>query len=189
METLEKESKYKIIITLLFILALFLETIIIPKFFSDYYSILNLIIWLVIAVFSKNLENQHNNFKAKRETIKTVFIIIFLYLLLYYLSGLFMGFSKNIYINSLKNIIVNFLMYIAIIPFQEYTRSRIINNTRSLFVYFLITVLLMISSIDYTNLYKHFSTEAVAFEYIAGTLYPILIEGILCSFLVKKRFL
>ena len=133
METFEKESKYKVIITILILFAIFIEIIIIPKFFYDYSSILNLVIWIIIAVFSQKLQNQHNNFKSKKETFKTVFIIISVYLILYYLSGLVLGFAKNIYTNSFKNIIVNFIMFIAIIPFQEYTRSRIVNNSRNNF--------------------------------------------------------
>ena len=186
METFEKESKYKVIITILIIFAIFIEIIIIPKFFYDYSSILNLVIWIIIAVFSQKLQNQHNNFKSKKETFKTVFIIISVYLILYYLSGLVLGFAKNIYTNSFKNIIVNFIMFIAIIPFQEYTRSRIVNNSRNNFIYFLITVALILSSIDYSNLIYYFASGSSAFEYIAGTLYPLIIESVLCTFLVKK---
>ena len=186
METFERESKYKVIITLLIILALFVEILVIPKFFSDYSSILNLVIWIIIAIISQNLENQHNNFKSKKETFKTIFIIISIYLILYYTSGIFLGFAKNVYTNSLKNIIINFIMYIAIIPFQEYTRSRIVNNTRNSFIYFLITVALILSNINYSNLSNYFSTGSTAFEYIAGTIYPLIIESILCTFLVKK---
>ena len=186
METFERESKFKVIITLLIILALFVEILIIPKFFPDYASILNLVIWIIIAFISQNLENQHNNFKSKKETLKTVFIIVSIYLVLYYASGLILGFAQNVYSNSLKNIIVNFIMYIAIIPFQEYTRSRITNNTRNKFVYILITIALILSSINYSSLSSYFSTGSVAFEYIAGTIYPLIIESILCTFLVKK---
>ena len=186
METFEKESKYKVIITILILFAIFIEIIIIPKFFYDYSSILNLVIWIVIAVFSQKLQNQHNNFKSKKETFKTVFIIISVYLILYYLSGLVLGFAKNIYTNSFKNIIVNFIMFIAIIPFQEYTRSRIVNNSRNNFIYVLITVALILSSIDYSNLIYYFASGSSAFEYIAGTLYPLIIESVLCTFLVKK---
>lgn len=186
MESLEKESNYKIIIFFLIVLALILEMVIIPSFFSDYYSILNLLIWMIIAVFSKNLTNQHNNFKSKEETFKTVFIIISIYLILYYLSGLIFGFAKNVLTNSLKNIIINFIMYIAIIPFQEYTRSRVINNTRSKLVFVFITVAIILSSINYISFLSNFSTGSVAFEYVAGTIYPLVIEGILCSFLVSK---
>ena len=89
METFERESKYKVIITLLIILALFVEILVIPKFFSDYSSILNLVIWIIIAIISQNLENQHNNFKSKKETFKTIFIIISIYLILYYTSVIF----------------------------------------------------------------------------------------------------
>ena len=186
METFERESKYKVIITLLIILALFVEILVIPKFFSDYSSILNLVIWIIIAIISQNLENQHNNFKSKKETLKTVFIIISIYLFFYYASGLFLGFAKNVYTNSLKNIIINFIMYIAIIPFQEYTRSRIVNNTRNNFIYFLITVALILANINYSNLSNYFSTGSTTFEYLAGTIYPLIIESVLCTFLVKK---
>ena len=186
METFERESKFKVIITLLIILALFIEILIIPKFFPDYASILNLVLWIIIAFFSQNLDNQHNNFKSKKETFKTVFIIISMYLILYYVSGLFLGFAQNVYTNSFKNIIVNFITFIAIIPFQEYTRSRITNNTRNNFIYFLITVALILSSINYSSLSSYFSTGSVAFEYVAGTIYPLIIESVLCTFLVKK---
>ena len=77
-------------------------------------------------------------------------------------------------------------MFIAIIPFQEYTRSRVVNSTKNYFVYFLITVALILSSIDYSNLMYYLSTGSSAFEYLAGTIYPLIIEGVLCTFLVKK---
>lgn len=186
METYEEESKYKIIITLLIVFALFVEIIIIPKFFFDYSAILNLVIWIIIAVFSQKLQNQHNNFKSKKETFKTVFIIISIYLIIYYVSGLILGFVKNIYTNSFKNVIVNFITFIAIIPFQEYTRSRIVNNSRNNFIYFLVTIALILSSIDYSNLIYYFASGSSAFEYIAGTIYPLIIESVLCTFLVKK---
>ena len=64
MGKLKNEEYYKIIIATLIIMGLILEMIIIPGLFSDYYSALNLLIWIVIAIFSKNLENQHNNFKS-----------------------------------------------------------------------------------------------------------------------------
>lgn len=185
MEEFEKDQKNSIIIYVLMIVSIIFTIFIIPNYFSNYTRILNLVIWIIIFLRARTLANQHNRFKGLKEKLKTTFIIVFIYLIGYYLSGLFFGYKKSVYSHNFVGLLSNFMFYIFVIMLQEYTRSRLINNTRSFSAYAFITILLVILSFNYNKFLDNFSTGEVAFKFIASQIYPAIIKGILCTFLVK----
>lgn len=186
MDNIVNESKQLLIIYLLIIISVILTMFIIPNFFPTQYRIINLILWGIIFVRTRGVQNQHNRFKAQKEELKTIFIIVFIYLIGYYLSGLIFGYTKSIYAHTLKGLAYNFALFIVVILFKEYTRSRLINNTRSTFMYIVITILFIILDFNYNNFFDNFATGEIAFKFIASQVYPTILRGILCSFLVKK---
>jgi signal peptidase len=185
MEEFEKDQKNSIIIYFLMIISTVLTIFIIPNYFPTYTRILNVLIWIVIFLRARTLANQHNRFKGQKDKLKTIFLIVFIYLIGYYLSGIFFGYTSTIYSQSITSIISNFVFYIFVIMLQEYTRSRLVNNTRSFSMYALITIMLIILSFNYNNFLENFSTGEKAFKFIASEIYPVIIHGILCTFLVK----
>ena len=72
-----------------------------------------------------------------------------------------------------------------VILLQEYTRSRLINNTRSKLGYTFITILLILVSYNYSTVYNSFGTGENIFKFFASDVYPAIIKGILLAFLVK----
>lgn len=185
MEDFIKDRKNLIIIYGLMIVSIILTLFVIPNFFPTHYRILNLVIWFIIFLFARKVSNQHNRFKGQSEEMKTIFIIVFIYLIVYYLSGLIFGYSQSIYSHTLKGILYNILLFVVVILFQEYTRSRLINNTRSSFLYFLITLMFIVLGFNYNNFSDNFSTAENAFKFISSQIYPAIIRGILCSYLVR----
>ena len=185
MEDIFLERKKLVIIYSLMIVSIILNMFVIPKFLSIYWNVLNLVIWLVIFVISRKVSNQHNRFKGKSEKLKSIFIIVLIYLMLYYLSGLFFGYKGSVYSHSLYGLAYNFTFYILVVMLQEYTRSRLVNNTRSKVVYSIITVLMILLSYNYATVYNNFSSGENIFKFIASDIYPAIIKGILCCFLVK----
>ena len=82
MEDIFLERKKLVIIYSLMIVSIILNMFVIPKFLSIYWNVLNLVIWLVIFVISRKVSNQHNRFKGKSEKLKSIFIIVLIYLML-----------------------------------------------------------------------------------------------------------
>ena len=185
MEDIFLERKKLVIIYVLMIVSIILNMFVIPHFLSVYWNVLNLVIWLVIFVIARKVSNQHNRFKGKSEKLKSIFIITTFYIILYYLSGIFFGYKKSAYAHDLYGLAYNFTFYILVVMLQEYTRSRLVNNTRSKVVYSFITVLMILLSYNYSIVYNNFSSEENIFKFIAGDIYPAIIKGILCCFLVK----
>lgn len=185
MEDIFIERKKLAIIYSLMIVSIILNMFVIPHFLSVYWNVLNLIIWLVIFFVSRKVSNQHNRFKGKSEKLKSIFIITLMYIIIYYLSGLFFGYKKSVYSHSLYGLVFNFTFYILVIMLQEYTRSRLVNNSRSKVMYSIIIVLMILLSYNYSIVYNNFSSAENIFKFIASDIYPAIIKGILCCFLVR----
>ena len=168
MEDIFLERKKLVIIYVLMIVSIILNMFVIPHFLSVYWNVLNLVIWLVIFVIARKVSNQHNRFKGKSEKLKSIFIITTFYIILYYLSGIFFGYKKSAYAHDLYGLAYNFTFYILVVMLQEYTRSRLVNNTRSKVVYSFITVLMILLSYNYSIVYNNFSSEENIFKFIAN---------------------
>lgn len=184
MEKLKKDKYNSIIIYVLMFFSIILTIFIIPNYFSNYSRILNLVLWIIIFFRARTLANQHNRFKGLKEKIKTIFIIVSLYLIGYYLSGLIFGYLHTVYSTKLLGILSNFVFYISVMLFQEYTRSRLVNNTRSYFTYTIVTIMLIILSFNYNSFSNNFTDGETAFKFIANSIYPVIIQNILCTYLV-----
>ncbi len=185
MEEFEKDKKNSIIVYIFIFISAILTIFVIPNFLPNYTRLLNLLLWFIIFIKARSLSNQHNRFKGLNEKLKVIFIIVCIYVIGYYLSGIFFGYQKTIYSHTFLGIFSNFLFYILVIMFQEYTRSRLVNNTRSFAMYSLITIALIILSFNYNSFINNFSTGEVGFKFVASEVYPVIIKSILCTFLVK----
>lgn len=185
MEGILEENRRIIIIYILIVISIILNIFVIPNFLTSYVNIVNLLLWIIIFFIARKVSNQHNRFKGQKDKLKTIFIIVVSYNILYYLSGLFFGYKKSAYSHTLLTILQNFTFYIGVILLQEYTRSRLINNTRSAFMYCLITTVLVLLSFNYATLSNNFSSSENIFKFFASQVYPAIIKGVLCSFLVK----
>jgi len=185
MEGILEEKKKLTIIYFLMVISIILNIFVIPNVLPTYTNILNVIIWCVIFLLARKVSNQHNRFKGHKDKMKTTFIIVFIYLIGYYLSGLYFGYKKSIYSHSIIHLISNFVFYILVIMLQEYTRSRLVNNTRSSLVYCIITAMFIALSFNYAIVYSNFASGELGFKFIASQIYPTIIKGVLCSFLVR----
>lgn len=185
MEEIFKERKKLVIIYILIIASIILNIFVIPRYLAVYWNVLNVVLWIIIFFLARKVSNQHNRFKGKKDKITTTFIIVAVYLMLYYLSGLFFGYKKSPFDHSIFGLLYNFTFYIMVILLQEYTRSRLINNTRSKLGYAFITILLILVSYNYSTVYNSFGSGENIFKFFASDVYPAIIKGILLAFLVK----
>ncbi len=178
------KNKKIIPIYILLILFLFINIIMSNSSISNTYiyvikPIIVLILTFITYYFTKGISNRN---RKKYSKIQNILIFMFIYVFIYYLSGLIFGFVKNTYSLSFTGIIKNILSLLSVTILIEYIRYRIINYDRSKLSTIIITIiciLLETSIIGITNTFD-------MFYYVLSIFIPIIIINITCSYLALK---
>ena len=135
------------------ILLLFLMVFsyVIIKIVFNINSILNTFIWLLIFIIANILSiSNYDRFKNDNSKISTIFITSISILMIYFLSGLLFGYSKNVLFSNINNIITNSWCYIIIIFFEEYMRQLFISYSKdNKIILFLISLIFIANDINF----------------------------------------
>lgn len=165
------------------ILSLILIIFLIPNYLSNYIRIINLLIWFVIFFVSMKVPNEHTRFKAKNEKIKTVIMILIIYYLIYFLSGLVIGYKNSPYSSTLVGIIKNIFFILILGVLQEHVRVRLVNSTKNYMIIVIITLMFIAFNIDFERLSSNFQTIGDGFEYTISVIIPTVVENVLLTYL------
>jgi signal peptidase len=141
---------------------------------------------LSIFVFKIFFGLEKDNHRYVKDVSLNIIIILLTCFLLYYLSGLIIGFYTSNTLYSIKNIIRFIIPFIIIIILKEYLRYQILNKSqksRFLIVFTCITFIL----IDVTNS-LHFanSTKYQLFLLFALTILPAISRNITATYISYK---
>ena len=171
----------------LFVFILILKFLIIDKV-GDYTNIVNSIFWILsLIVISKTIGLQRDNNNIKTSSIQVTLISLMLYIVLTYLSGLFLGFLKNSYSLTFVNIIKNTYTFAIMIIAEELIRYMVAKKSgRSITPLLLLTILYIV--LDFV---LSFNTEAMMdglhlFIYISNKLMPNIARHVLFSYIAKN---
>lgn len=179
------KEKYSIpIVYFLIVLSIFIGIILYRN--ETTYTVfrnINLLIWIITAFLAIYIPNEHSRFKGKSEKIKTVIIIQTIYVVVYMLSGLILGYEKSPYSHKFINILQNSISVLGLAILQEFVRTKLINQTKNITIRITITVLFVFAHIDYLTLIDNTSTSAVIFKYFSSTLFILILTDALLSFL------
>ena len=116
-----------------------------------------------------------------------IFIVILGYLILYYFTGLVVGFSNSPYAHDVTSIIKNLWNYVIIIFFQEYIRSVFVSNEKNNFSALLLaTLIFVIFELNITSLLNNFDTFEEIFKYSFSTILVAIARNILLTYLSIK---
>ena len=121
-------------------------------------NIINPSFYILVFVISTALSDTNNKQRVKGKTNKyqTIFIVTISYLIIYTLSGLFLGYVKSIYSHTLPIIIKNIWVYIIPIIFMELIRNILIrnagNNKLSIIVISIIFTIIEINLFNIINI-------------------------------------
>ena len=171
---------YIIIISYLVIFNIY----IIPNY-SKKYTLINIIVWFCIFVLSIILtRGDRNVYKKSKDKIKTVFIITVMYLIIYFLLGLMLGYLKSPYAHTFIRIFKNIVNIIVIIILQEYVRAKLVNyGKKRLHIYILITLIFIIINVEYSAFMNSFSDAETMFKYVSSILFPTILKSCLFTYL------
>lgn len=175
------EQKTMIIYILIILYILFTHLIDYRPYNNLFINLISPLFFLILFLICLPISNQP---KSKYKTIKmqTIFIIISTYLILYFVSGIVVGYTRSIYDHSLLGIIKNMWTYLVPIIFIEYIRTTLVNTNKNKLHYILITILFTLVTVniktillksDYSTIFKDFSSIVI----------PTLTSNILLTYL------
>lgn len=152
---------------------------------ASYEIYLTPIIWLALCVFTLVItRGEKGRYKAKSDKVQTIFIIILIYLMIYFSSGLVLSYIRSPYSHTLIGIVRNVWSFLTVIIFQEYIRSVLVGYTRKRkSLYVLIVIIFTLFDINFYHIGSNFTGGESAFKYISSTIFPALVRNCLFTYL------
>ena len=113
-----KKSSFICLSQMIILIALAILNIFVFNIKNVYIFSLTFFIFAVFSFFMLGYEN--NNYRNKRDIMQTIFMNIIIYLIITYLLGIVVGFSKNGYSVSFYMFFKNAIPYAVLILVREY---------------------------------------------------------------------
>lgn len=149
----------------------------INSLFLTFFLIILLLITKILFGFEKD---KHRYIK---DVCLKIVINLFIFLIFYYLVGIFIGFAKTYNFSSLKAII-NIIFYIVIKEYLRYT--LITKSSESKFLLILTTIMFIFIDNTIAFSINGFLFNKSTFLLVAITFIPSITENILCSWMSFK---
>lgn len=180
------DAKKKIIpVYIVLFIYLIINNLIMFTSLSDIYiKLINPLFLLLISVITYYL-TEGFNIRVRNKYLKSekAFILVFFYFVLYFFFGLMVGFVDNISFDF-KSIVNNFVSFFIVIIFKEYIRSRMIFSSKKNYSLFFITILFILSDIDFRYLFDSLSTDFVLFDYLVKDIISIILLNVISTYLI-----
>ncbi len=133
------------------------------------------------------LPKAQRRIKYKYEKIQNVIIIVFIYMIIYFLSGLIFGYSYSIYSKDLLTLIKNIYTVVIIIFFSEYIRNKLVINSNDNYINnIIISIVLVLIPFNFSYFFRNIFPSIVGFKYIASQIIPSLIMSVTLTYLSRK---
>ncbi len=148
---------------------------------------LNIILLLSLGAECFALGFEKDNHRYSKDITLEIIIILMAFFLLYYLSGLLIGYARNtnyLSISSFLNIILPIIFYILIKEFLRYQFLMKASESKFLIIIVCVFFIIIDNTIAFSSHIICFNKET--FLLVALTFLPSISENILCSYLGLK---
>ncbi len=171
---------FELILLIILILNSFVSNIL-----KDYIFILFLA--FVIGIFEVIFGIEKDRHRYTKDIIFEEIIFLMAFLLIYYLSGLLIGFARTQNYYSFQALFAIFIPSIVIICLKEFLRYNLLNKAEGNNLLIILTCILfiVIDAKDYFN-FELFKNVNTGFEFFAINLLPIISTNIACTYLTNK---
>ena len=123
---------------------------IISFFPNSYTNIINPIIWFLLFIITYFwLDKIYIRNKYQNLFTKLSIIFILFYFILYFMFGIFFGFAHSVYSHKIGMIIKNIIAFVLVLFFQEYIRFKIVNSSKKISAFLIITLLWTFIDLNY----------------------------------------
>lgn len=174
--SVKKKLSYGIAICFLLFYFLFFFFDISFSFFNFLFYGLLFLIFILLFRDKKLIRNYHKEFS------QTVFIISIIYFIIYYILGLIIGYSYNVYSTSFVGILRNIIVIVVPLLFREEVRSRFLFLNKKKFGIFFITLFFIILELFSSTFFTYSNNEEL-FINLFNIFLPIVLENILLTYL------
>lgn len=178
--------KNNFIIYGLLILYIILNTFVfLPSGIGFYNEFFNPFLWALMAFVCYYLARDSNlRVKGSKDKTQSLLIVLIIYIIVYFLSGLLFGFERTPYSKELFSIMRNIWSFGSIVLFQEYIREALIKNEKkSIFNYIMIVLIFTLLDLKLVGFFKNFVDIQSSFIYISSILIPSVVTNIALSYL------
>lgn len=178
-------KKALILYTLLILYIVVNSLFIVPAKLPLYNELINPMIWIVLCGVALLL-SKDSTLRVKDENNKTqsLFIVMIIYIIIYFLLGLLFGFQKTPYSKDVFSILTNIWSFGGIIFFQEFIRASIVKLEKKKTINFIMIVILFsLANLSFTNFTDHFSNIKETFIYTVTTLIPLVVSNGVLTYL------
>lgn len=152
---------------------------------NGYYIAIFLFLITIIFKFLFGFEKDRHRYT--KDIIYEILIMLLIFFLLFYLSGLFLSFTKVGNYYTLHNIITFIVPIILTICIKEFLRYQVLTKSEgSKLLNIASCILFIFIDITTTIYYTDFSSKHSIFIFLALTLLPAISTNISCSYIVKK---
>ena len=174
--SIKKKLSYGIAICFLLFYFLFFFFDISFSFFNFLFYGLLFLIFILLFRDKKLIRNYHKEFS------QTVFIISIIYFIIYYILGVIIGYSYNVYSTSFIGILRNIIVIVVPLLFREEVRSRFLFLNKKKFGIFFITLLFIVLELFSSTFFTYSNNEELFINFFSVFL-PIVLENILLTYL------
>ena len=152
---------------------------------GNYTEIINAIFWIgSLFILSKILGIKKDNNICRANSIQIAIIGVLGYLLVTYLSGMFLGFLRNSYSLTISSIIKNIYSIVIMVVCQEYIRYMVAKKdfrTKKPLIF--LTILFILLDFVLAFNINSMTSGLKVFIFVTSTLLPIIARHILCSYI------
>lgn len=147
-------------------------------------AFLNLLYWIVIAGYIY-LVIGFKKGRIRRETdkIQTILIILIIYFMVYFFTGLLFGYQKSPYSHDFLAVLSNIWKFLPVILLEEFTRFHLVQDARGkISQYVLIVILFVFVDVNLSTIASQCKTLEEAFKFACSTITPSIFRNILLVF-------
>ena len=181
-------KKNLIIYVILALYLLFNVFVIVPNRseMNLYNELINPLMWIVICVVAIFL-GKDSGLRVRSGVNKTqsLLIVLIIYIILYFLSGLIFGFERTPYSKDILSVLLNLWSFGSIIILQEYVRLQLVKNeNKKMYNLVLTTLVFFVLNLNYSNFLDNFTDFKTIFIYVSSVLLPAIAESAVLTYLV-----
>ena len=151
-----------------------------------YNELINPLMWIVMCVVAIFL-GKDSGLRVRSGVNKTqsLLIVLIIYIILYFLSGLIFGFERTPYSKDILSVLLNLWSFGSIIILQEYVRLQLVKNeNKKMYSLILTTLVFFVLNLNYSNFLDNFTDFKTIFIYASSVLLPAIAESAILTYLV-----
>ena len=151
-----------------------------------YNELINPLMWIVMCVVAIFL-GKDSGLRVRSGVNKTqsLLIVLIIYIILYFLSGLIFGFERTPYSKDILSVLLNLWSFGSIIILQEYVRLQLVKNeNKKMYNLVLTTLVFFVLNLNYSNFLDNFTDFKTIFIYASSVLLPAIAESAVLTYLI-----